>query len=46
MHNQFSALDGLEQHVIETAGQSRAETLEAVHAALANEAFCLQKADQ
>jgi gluconate kinase len=46
LHRQFSALDELEQHVIETAKQSRAETLEAVHAALGNDNFRLQKADR
>nr|WP_210275932.1 AAA family ATPase [Phyllobacterium sp. P30BS-XVII] len=36
LHRQFSALDGLERHVIETAGQSREETLEAVQTILAD----------
>lgn len=35
LHKQFSALDDLERHVIETAGQNRAETLQAVQSALA-----------
>jgi gluconate kinase len=46
LHNQFSALDELEQHVIETAGQNRVETLEAVRAALVTDTFRLQKAGQ
>ncbi|RZS77868.1 AAA domain-containing protein [Phyllobacterium myrsinacearum] len=46
LHQQFSALNGLEQHVIETAGQNRADTLEAVHAALVKGNFRLQGADQ
>lgn len=42
LYNQFSALDGLEQHVIETAGHSPVETMEAVRAAMADDTFRLR----
>jgi hypothetical protein len=46
LHHQFSALDDLEQHVIETTGQNRVETLEAVRAALVTGTFRLQNVGQ
>ncbi|SDN73245.1 AAA domain-containing protein [Phyllobacterium sp. OV277] len=45
LHRQFSALDGLKRHVIETAGQSREETLEAVQTVLADGTHRLNPVD-
>jgi hypothetical protein len=42
LHAQFSSLGELERHVIDTGGQSRSETLEAVQAALCEPRFYLE----
>ena len=41
LHRQFGSLGELERHVIETAGQSRADTQAAVQAALHDDRFAL-----
>lgn len=46
LHHQFSALAGLEQHVIETAGQSREETLKTVQTGLVNDTHRLHRHTQ
>ncbi|MGH7003862.1 MAG: ATP-binding protein, partial [Alphaproteobacteria bacterium] len=42
LHRQFSSLGEFADHSIDTAGQDRAETLSAVHAALASGRYRLR----